>query len=144
MTEQEYEQLQRLITESPFARLLGFEVVERETGRVKLRLRFSEHLLQALGRVHGGAIFALADHACGWAVVTVLERGYSCATLEMKINYIALVHNEDCVAEARVVHLGKSSAVVEAEVRTEAGRLIAKTLATFAVLNPRPEAENAT
>jgi acyl-CoA thioesterase len=136
MTPEEYEKFQRLITESPFAELLGFEVVEKTEGRVALRLRFQEKFLQALGRVHGGAIFALADHACGWAAVSTLKPGYGCATLEMKINYISAVTDEDCIAEAVVVHSGRTSIVIEADVKTETGRLVAKTLATFAVLQP--------
>ncbi len=119
---------------SPFAKVLGLQAVKGERGRVVIRLPFTKDLLQTLGRVHGGALFALADHACGWAVHTLLEKGEGCATLEMKINYIAAVHDEDCVAEALVVHKGRTSMVVEAEVKTEAGRLVAKTLATFIVL----------
>ena len=137
MTHEEHERFQRLITESPFAELLGFEVVEKSEGRVVLRLRFQAKFLQALGRVHGGAIFSLADHACGWAAVSMLQPGYTCATLEMKINYISAVHDEDCIAEAVVVHSGRTSIVIEADVKTETGRLVAKTLATFAVLQPK-------
>jgi acyl-CoA thioesterase len=141
MIHEEHERFQRLITESPFAELLGFEVVEKTPGRVALRLRFQDKFLQALGRVHGGAIFALADHASGWAAVTTLRPGYRCATLEMKINYIAAVHDEDLIAEAMVVHSGRTSIVIEADVKTEAGRLVAKTLATFAVLQPKAKEE---
>ena len=136
MTHEEHERFQRLITESPFAELLGFAVVEKAEGRVRLRLPFQTKFLQALGRVHGGAIFALADHASGWAAVTTLPPGYRCATLEMKINYISAVQAEDLIAEALVVHSGRTSIVIEADIKTEAGRLVAKTLATFAVLQP--------
>jgi acyl-CoA thioesterase len=136
VTHEEHERFQSLITESPFAELLGFAVVEKTEGRVVLRLPFQDKFLQALGRVHGGAIFALADHACGWAAVSTLKPGYGCATLEMKINYISAVHDEDCIAEAVVVHSGRTSIVIEADVKTETGRLVAKTLATFAVLQP--------
>lgn len=136
MTAEEYEKFQHLITESPFAKLLGFEVVEKTEGRIMLKLPFQQSFLQAIGRVHGGAIFSLADHACGWAAVTTLKPGYRCATLEMKINYISAVHDEDCIAEAVVVHSGRTSIVIEADIKTPTGRLVAKTLATFAVLQP--------
>ncbi len=136
MTHEDHEKFQRLITESPFAELLGFEVVEKTEGRVRLRLPFQDKFLQALGRIHGGAIFSLADHACGWAAVSTLKPGYRCATLEMKINYISAVHDEDCIADAVVVHSGRTSIVIEADIKTETGRLVAKTLATFAVLQP--------
>ncbi len=134
MTPEEYDFFQRQITESNFAKLLGFEVVEKNPGRVVLRLPYKEEFLQALGRFHGGVIFSLADHASGWASVTTLERGDRCATLEMKINYIAPVVDESLIAEATVIHSGRTSIVVESDVKTEAGRLVAKTLATFVIL----------
>lgn len=129
-----YDSLHHRVTGSPFAAILGLEPVEAKPGQVLLRLPFSPSLLQSLGRVHGGALFSLADHASGWAAYSTLEQTERCATLEMKINYIAALHNEDCLAEARVVHRGRTSIVVEAEIKTPAGRLLAKTLATFIVL----------
>lgn len=136
MPDQETDQfrLEEHVPGSMFANLLGFQAVHAEPGHVTLRLPFTENLLQSHGRVHGGALFALADHACGWAVHSTLEPGERCATLEMKINYIAAVHDEDCLANAHVVHKGRTSVVVEAELKTAAGRLVAKTLATFIVL----------
>jgi len=128
------ESLQEHETRSPFAELLGFEPIEHEPGRVLLKLPFSEKLRQSLGRVHGGAIFSLADHASGWAAYSTLSANESCATLEMKINYIAALQGEDCLAEARVIHHGRTSIVIETDIRTSSGRLIAKTLATFIVL----------
>lgn len=64
----------------------------------------------------------------------MLGQGERCATLEMKINYIAAVHDEDCLAVAQVVHRGRTSIVVESDIKTNDGRLVAKTLATFIVL----------
>lgn len=134
MSEPKYESLQHRGMSSPFAELLGFEPVEQEVGSVLLRLPFSKNLLQSLGRVHGGAIFSLADHASGWAAYSTLETNERCATLEMKINYIAALNDEDCLADSRVIHRGRTSIVIETDIKTEAGRLIAKTLATFIVL----------
>ena len=134
LAEPVYESLQHRVMQSPFAEVLGLEPVEAKTGQVVLRMPFSESLLQSLGRVHGGALFSLADHASGWAAYSTLDQHERCATLEMKINYIAALHNEDCIAEARVIHRGRTSIVVESEIKTPAGRLVAKTLATFIVL----------
>ncbi|MCG3163599.1 MAG: 1,4-dihydroxy-2-naphthoyl-CoA hydrolase [Acidobacteria bacterium] len=134
LTEQELEIIRQRHAESSFGQLLGFEPVEAAPGRVVLRLPFSARLLQSLGRVHGGALFSLADHASGWAAYSMLGQGERCATLEMKINYIAAVHDEDCLAVAQVVHRGRTSIVVESDIKTNDGRLVAKTLATFIVL----------
>lgn len=62
LTEQELEIIRQRHAESSFGQLLGFEPVEAAPGRVVLRLPFSARLLQSLGRVHGGALFSLADH----------------------------------------------------------------------------------
>lgn len=132
--EPKYESLLERGIGSPFAELLGFEPVEQEPGRVLLRLPYSGKLLQSLGRVHGGAIFSLADHASGWAAYSTLNENERCATLEMKINYIAALQDEDCLAEAIVIHRGRTSIVIETNLKTPKGRLIAKTLATFIVL----------
>jgi uncharacterized protein (TIGR00369 family) len=95
---------------SPFGQLLGFQPLHAEAGHVAIQLPFSQNHLQTHGRIHGGALFALADHASGWAVHTMLEPGENCVTLEMKINYIGALRDEDCVAEARVLHKGRTSA----------------------------------
>ncbi|MGH9768443.1 MAG: PaaI family thioesterase [Blastocatellia bacterium] len=134
MTEQKHESLRQRHGESAFARLLGFEPVEAAPGRVVLRLPFTDKLLQSLGRVHGGALFSLANHASGWAAYSTLDEGERCATLEMKINYIAAVHDEDCIAVAQVIHRGRTSIVIETDIKTAGDRLVAKTLATFIVL----------
>lgn len=132
--ETEFPSLRERVADSPFASVLGFEPIAAAPGEVQLRLPFSEKLLQSLGRIHGGVLFSLADHASGWAAYSTLAEDERCATLEMKINYIAAVHDEDCLAVARVIHKGRTSVVVEAEINTVAGRLVAKTLATFIVL----------
>jgi len=137
LAEPDYENLTHRVMGSPFAEVLGLEPLGQEPGHVRLRLPFSDRLLQSLGRIHGGAIFSLADHASGWAAYSMLEANERCATLEMKINYIGAVHNEDCLAEAHVIHKGRTSIVVEAEIKTGTGRLVAKTLATFIVLKTK-------
>ncbi|HMZ20992.1 MAG TPA: PaaI family thioesterase, partial [Blastocatellia bacterium] len=94
LIESEDARLQSHVRKSPFAEVLGLEPIEAKPGHVLLRLPFSENLLQSLGRVHGGALFSLADHASGWAAYSMLEKNERCATLEMKINYIAALHDE--------------------------------------------------
>jgi len=49
-----------------FARLLGMEVTEVTDGCVRVAMQ-AEGMENAHGTIHGGAIFALADHAFGIA-----------------------------------------------------------------------------
>lgn len=119
---------------SPLPHSMGIELLEAEPGRAVLRLPFSPQLHQSFGQLHGGAIFTLADTASGRAAHSVQPEGKRCVTLEMKINFISAVQDEDCLAEARVIHHGETSLVVEATVKSASGKLVAKTLATFAIL----------
>jgi uncharacterized protein (TIGR00369 family) len=120
---------------SPLPFAMGIELLEAEPGRAVLRLPFSERLRQSFGQLHGGAIFTLADTASGRAAHSVQPEGKRCVTLEMKINFISGVQDEDCFAEGRVIHQSDTCLVVEATVKSASGKLVAKTLATFAVLN---------
>jgi acyl-CoA thioesterase len=123
--------LPQKVTWSPLPALLGIEVWEAEPGRAVLRLPFSEHLRQSFGAIHGGALFTLADTAAGRAAHSVQPDGMRCVTLEMKINFISSVHNEDCFAEANVIHQDTNSLIVTATVKAASGKLVAKALATF-------------
>jgi len=54
----------------------------------------------------------------------------------MKINFLKAIrdHHQTITARGRALHRGRSSAVVEGEVFSQAGELIAKALGTIAAL----------
>jgi acyl-CoA thioesterase len=73
-------------TRNPFWSLLGMELMEVKKGWAKVRLPFNDKLTNAVGLVHGGAIFSPADSAVGMALVGLIGREENISTLEMKIN----------------------------------------------------------
>jgi uncharacterized protein (TIGR00369 family) len=83
------------------------------------------------GRVHGGIIASLADTVMGAAAATIgFEEVYR--TVEAKINYLAPVFEEvELMAEGRVVHPGRSLAVVEANLFNDYGKLVARSMGTY-------------
>jgi acyl-CoA thioesterase len=72
----------------------------------------------------------------GAAVYSRLEPEESCATIELKVVYIAAVRGGVLECESRVVHRGRRVVVLESEVRS-GDRLVAKALGTFAVFEDR-------
>jgi acyl-CoA thioesterase len=88
------------------------------------------------GVCHGGVLYTMADTGMGAAVYSRLDEAESCATIEIKMVYIAAVRAGELTCESRVVHKGRSTAVLESELH-QGGRLVAKALGTFAVLQPR-------
>jgi len=78
-------------------------------------------------------MYALADQGMGAAVYTLLDEAESCATIEVKIVYIAPVQSGVVECESKVINKGRRVAVLESEVRS-GDRLVAKALGTFAIL----------
>ena len=122
---------------NPFWSLLGMELVDVKKGWAQVRLPFDKKLTNAIGLVHGGAIFTPADSAVGMALVGMISRNENISTLEMKINYLKPVKKGDIIAAAKIVHKGAQTAIGDVEVRDVNDVLIAKGLATYAILNKR-------
>jgi uncharacterized protein (TIGR00369 family) len=115
---------------SPFHRLLGCELIERRAmngglGRLTLRLPFSAQLAREAGsgRFHGGVIAALIDTAGGFALMSVTGR--DTPSTSVSLHYLRPARAADLIAEAVVRRRGRSSGLVDVEVRQDGDRLIA-------------------
>jgi uncharacterized protein (TIGR00369 family) len=120
----------------PFANLLGLEVVAASSDEVRARLDWDESRCTAGGILHGGALMGLADSAGGLCAYLNLPAGASTATLESKTNFFRPVTQGHVEATSRVLHQGRTTIVVETELRDGYGRLAAKVTQTQAVLGP--------
>lgn len=107
--------------------LLGMECVTLEEGEVAFAVSTQPTFANPMGAVHGGICATLLDSAMGCAVHSTLPAGSSYTTLEIKVNYTASasVEGHRLTATGRTVHVGRSTATAEGEVRDEEGRLIA-------------------
>ena len=124
-------------TRNPFWSLLGMQLVDVKKGWAQIRLPFDKKLTNAVGLVHGGAIFTPADSAVGMALIGMVSRNENISTLEMKINYLKPVKTGEIIAAAKIVHKGKQTAIGDVEVRDKNDALIAKGLATYAIFKKR-------
>jgi acyl-CoA thioesterase len=121
---------------NPFADLMGLIVSRPRDGRCRASFTVAAELLNPNRVAHGGTLYTMADTAMGAAIHSVLERGISCVTIELKINYLKPVREGRVTCMAKVIQCGKRIAVVEADIKNQ-GVLVAKALGTFAVI-PRP------
>lgn len=89
-----------------------------------------------LPAVHGGVLSALADSAGGLAVFSKLDPGFSCATLDLRIDYLRPGRvDRDILAEAEVVRLGNRVAVVNIDLRHDGDeRRLAQVRAAYNVV----------
>jgi uncharacterized protein (TIGR00369 family) len=108
-----------------------------EEGRVVMRMPPGEHLYNPLGGVHGGGLATLLDSVMGCAVHSTLPPGRSYTTLEIKVNYVraATAAAAELIAEGRVLHAGRRSAVAEAKIVDAGGRLLTTASTTCLVFD---------
>lgn len=119
------------------ARTLGIRRVSMGGGRARFALTVRENHMNPNGVAHGGVIYSLADTAMGAALFSALERGQSCTTLEIKINYLAPVTTGEIAVEASVIARTKRTGVLEARVHGDGGALVAVATGTFYIQSAR-------
>ena len=121
------------LTQSAFSELLGCRVVQLDEGVAHVALSLEPQLRNRGGKLHGGALFSLVDISMGLACSSVHGFDQQSATIECKINYIRAVSEGEVLCIAKVIHPGRRTLVVEADV-LQGDKLIAKAQGTFAVL----------
>jgi uncharacterized protein (TIGR00369 family) len=119
---------------APVADLVGFRVVEVETGRALFEMEAGPQHANPMGTLHGGILCDLTDGAMGVAYASTLEDGESFTTLELKINFFKPIWNAKLRAEAKVVKRGKTVGMVECDVHDETGSLVARASSTCMTL----------
>jgi acyl-CoA thioesterase len=127
------------------AHLLGMQFVRGQDGIGQIRIAVDKRLMHPQQMVHGGVIFTLADTAMSLALASVIPPGTPFGTIEAKINYLLPVREGELLAEGKVVHLGGTTAVMEATVynsTAEQKRAIAQVLGTFYIRRAKSTQNN--
>ena len=128
------------------AHLLSMKIERAQDGVGQVRIQIDERLMHPQQMVHGGVIFTIADTAMSMALLSMLPPGTPFGTIEAKINYLRPASAGELLAEGTILHLGGSTAVIEAAVYnilTEQRQLIAKLLGTFYIKRNKTGANNA-
>ena len=118
----------------PLATHLGVEGVEAGSDSVVLRGTWAPEHCTAAGILHGGYLMSLADMAAAMLAYLNVPAGGTTATIEAKTNFLAAVRSGAVTARAEVVHAGRRTIVLQVDTTDDAGRLVARTLQTQAVI----------
>ena len=102
-----------------YARLLGLELCETESGQTAVCLEVRDELKQNHGVVHGGAIASLLDTAAAFAVLAVIEQNERVTTTDLTIQYLRPVTSGRMVAQATMVRAGRSRFVVRVDLQND-------------------------
>lgn len=107
----------------PFSQFMGIRLEEVRDSYSRVSMTIKEEYCNSQDRIHGGALFTLADQAFA---VACNSRGYLAFALEMKINYFQGTRpGEVLVAEATPIDIRKRVSLWNVEVRNDAGDKIA-------------------
>ena len=121
---------------NPFGELIGLRFDDWGNGESRCALDVTPKLMNPNGVLHGAVVYALADTGMGGALISALDGGRYCTTVEIKITYFRAVVSGQLVCESRVVHQGKRLAFLESSVRDGDGP-VARASGTFAILESR-------
>lgn len=124
------------IAQPPLGEALGFRLTEIEKGRAVFRCVPAEYHYNLIGTVHGGLAATLIDSATGCAVMSSLPAGDQWTTLSLSVDYLAGIdlRVDGLVCEARVVRVGRRTAIADGELRDGAGRVYARGSTTCLVM----------
>ena len=127
---------QGTIFKDSFPGNLGVHVIEAAAGRAIGTLEVGPKVLHPGGFAHGGAIAGFGDTVAAWATFPALGAGEIFTTIEFKTNFITAVTEGRLRAEAKAIHKGGRTMVIEVRITTEDDeqRLVAVMIVTQAIL----------
>lgn len=116
----------------PISQILGFHLVEVETGWAAFEGLPEFRHYNPIGTVHGGFTATLLDSALGCAIFSTLLKGDVWTTLELKLNFVRPLNKDTgpVRAEGRIVHRGRTVATSEGDLKDRAGKLYAHATTT--------------
>ena len=124
----------------PVFLLLGIRTTAGGEGEAARGLAPSAWLCNAFGVLYGGVLALLADAAITLAVATTVPAATAYSPLDMKVYFLRAVRPEDgeLLAHARVIHRGRTIAVVACEITDQRSRLVAQASGSVLILPGRP------
>lgn len=118
----------------PLAEALHITNAGAKDGHATYRLDVVPEMLNPHGVLHGGAVYVMVDYSMGGATMAVLPPGDICATIEIKISYLAGVRGGTLTAETDIVKQGRRVVFLESKVSDDRGKLVATATGSFAII----------
>ncbi len=124
-----YEQLKDFLnTKDHFCQENGMRILAVSEGYAEAEMQISEHHLNGMRAVQGGALFTLADFACAAAINSF---GIAAVSMSASVAFIRPGINMNRItAVAKLVNRGKTTAVLDVDVIGENGKILLHSMMT--------------
>lgn len=127
--------LDALISSMPFSVANGVRLTSASVDEVVGTLEWAPDRCTVGGVLHGGALMNLADSLGAiLAYLNLPEGAVGTTTIESKTNLFRAVREGTATATTTVLHAGRTTIVVQTDVRDDRGKRVSLTTQTQAVL----------
>ena len=118
---------------------LGIEFIEASKGFIIARMPVDNRTIQPMKRLHGGASMAFAETVgSAGSMMLVDPNHFAVLGVEISGSHVGTTTEPYVLAEARIVHQGKSSHVWEIRIQDQKGTLISVSRLTNRIIPIRP------
>jgi 1,4-dihydroxy-2-naphthoyl-CoA hydrolase len=122
------------IANMPFMHQCGIVVASATREEVKGSMAWRTELCTTFGVVHGGALMAMADSLGALCAFMNLPDNTMTSTIESKTNFFRPVTKGTVHGTTTPIHVGRTTIVVQTDLRDEAGKRVALVTQTQAVI----------
>ena len=126
----------QLVATMPFAVGVGITVDAASKDEVRGRLSWAPERCTTAGLMHGGAVMTLADSLGAVCAFLNLPAGASTSTISSTTNFFRGVRDGEVRGTAHPLHVGRTTIVVQTELRDSNDKLVALVTQTQAVMQP--------
>jgi 1,4-dihydroxy-2-naphthoyl-CoA hydrolase len=123
-----------LVSAMPYADSLGIDLQTATPELVEGSVEWAPERCTTGGLLHGGVLMSLADSLGGICAFLNLPEGAVTSTIESKTNFFRAAKGGALTGRTVPVHVGRSTIVLQTEVRNEDGKLVSLTTQTQAVI----------
>ncbi len=113
---------------------IGIRIIEHTDNSLTASMPVEARTHQPMGILHGGATVALAETVGSIAANMCVDDQHHCVGLEINCNHIRSIRSGLVMATANPFHLGRTTQVWDIRIVNKAGKLIAISRLTMAIL----------
>ena len=118
---------------------MGIRIEKANAGKAHARMTPQPKMCWPFpGQPHGGVLFTLMDATMAWAVLSQVEPGHNCATINTDIQYTNPARGDRFTCAAWTTHRTGRLGFVRAEISDAKGQLVAMGQATFRIFEMDP------
>jgi 1,4-dihydroxy-2-naphthoyl-CoA hydrolase len=118
----------------PFVQHCGIAITSAARDEVKGTMPWRAELCTTAGVMHGGALMAFADSLGATCAFLNLPPGALTSTIESKTNFFRPVTQGAVHGTTTPLHVGRTTIVVQTDLRDDAGKRVALVTQTQAVI----------